>query len=140
MRILQYLLSQRNNQADWSLLIIRVTLGALMAHHGLGKLLNFEQYSTQFPDPIGLGPFLSLTLVVIAEFFGGIAVILGLFTRFFLFLMIITMAVALFIVHANDPFNTKELATVFLLIASGLFISGAGKYAIDSQILKVIKK
>ena len=42
------------------------------------------------------------------------------------------MAVAAFMVHANDPLAKKELALLYLLIYVTLLVAGAGKYAVDS--------
>jgi putative oxidoreductase len=41
------------------------------------------------------------------------------------------MAVAVFFAHAGDPFARKELALLYLLIFSVIFILGAGKYSLD---------
>ena len=43
----------------------------------------------------------------------------------------ITMLVAAFYAHANDPFGTKEKPLLFALVYFGLFVFGSGKYSVD---------
>jgi putative oxidoreductase len=114
------------------LLILRVGVGAIMATaHGWGKLTSYSERMSSFADPFGLGPAVTLTLVVFAEFFCSILVILGAFTRLAVIPLIITMATAAFIIHADDPFGRKELAFMFLTGFLALLFAGAGKYSID---------
>jgi putative oxidoreductase len=83
---------------------------------------------------------ISLTLSVFAEVICAILLGLGLATRLAAIPLIINMAVAFFIFHAQDPFQTKELALVYLLIFTTLLITGSGKYALDHYFLKGKKK
>src|SRR5688500_17858051 len=75
------------------LLILRLGIGGFMASHGWGK---FQMMLTgdfdNFADPIGLGKGLSLVLVVMAEFFGALLVMLGLATRFAAATVVFAMA------------------------------------------------
>ena len=50
--------------------------------------------------------------------------------------LIITMAVAAFIVHAEDPFSRKEHALLFLVPYLTLMLTGAGRFSLDSRVLK----
>ncbi|MEO1254075.1 MAG: DoxX family protein [Bacteroidota bacterium] len=136
LRATRLLLSARAQESNIATLVLRVSIGSLMAFHGFEKVSNFSTYSTQFPDPIGLGSGVALGLVVTAEFFGGIALCLGFLTRVFSLMIFITMAVAVFIIHVQDAFAMKELAVLFLLTSSSIMISGAGKYSLDFLILK----
>ena len=54
--------------------------------------------------------------------------------------MIFSMGVALFVVHANDPFAVKELALIYLSVFVLMFISGPGNYALDHLISERIRK
>jgi putative oxidoreductase len=85
----------------------------------------------KFGDPIGLGPGISLGLAVLAEFACAILVGIGLFTRWATIPLIITMSVAAFVVHAQDPFGYQEKALLYLLIYISILIFGPGKYSID---------
>ena len=115
-----------------ALLLLRVSTGAFMLTHGLPKLTNMLAGTSKFGDPLGLGNELSLGLTVFAEFVCSIFLMLGLATRLALIPLIITMAVAGFVVHANDAFKIKELAFIYLIIYLTLFITGAGKYSLES--------
>ncbi len=117
---------------SFGLLVLRVGIGAIMATaHGWGKLTGYTERMSSFADPFGLGPAVSLTLVVFAEFFCSILIVLGAFTRLAVIPLIVTMATAAFIIHADDPFGRKELAFMFLTAFSALLFTGAGKYSVD---------
>lgn len=108
-----------------------------MITHGWSKLMNFKERLSTFSDPIGLGSEVSLTLIVFAEFFCSLFLILGLYTRLALIPLIIAMIVVAFIVHGDDPFGTKEKALLFLVAYLSLFFTGPGKYSLDSRLKKI---
>ena len=117
------------------LLILRVGFaGTLALFHGLPKLLDFTNKMHTFPDPIGLGSTVSLTLAVTAEFFCAILVVVGIFTRFTVVPLVILMAVAFFIIHGADPFMKKELAFMYLLAFTSILAAGPGKFSADGLI------
>lgn len=121
---------------DISLAILRIGAALLMLTHGWPKIANFSTYLTKFSDPIGLGPAISLQLAIVAEFFCAILLAFGFLTRLSLIPLMITMSVAAFIAHADDPFGSKEKPLLFLLIFIFLFFAGPGKYSVDGQIKK----
>lgn len=132
-------LSSEENQrlADFGLLILRLAAGLTMAsQHGIGKLQNLINGNIQFADPIGIGVTTSLFLAGMAEFFCAIAVSLGILTRLMSLPVAFTMFVAAFIVHANDLFERKELAILYLVIFLTLMLTGAGRYSLDAKILR----
>lgn len=120
--------------AHLSLLLLRLFSGGLMLTHGIPKLERMLDGNFKFGDPIGIGSELSLVLAVMAEVGGSVLVIVGLFTRFGAFLLTVTMFVAAFIQHSNDPIGKKELALLYLAIFLVIWIMGAGKYSIDRKI------
>jgi putative oxidoreductase len=123
--------------ANLCLLIVRVAVSAIMLVHGLPKLNRFfSGEEIKFSDPFGFGPAVSLGLAVFAEVVCAIFIILGLGTRLAAIPLIITMAVAAFYAHANDPFPTKEKAILFLLIFVTLLVFGSGRYSIDRLVTK----
>ena len=73
-----------------------------------------------------------------AEFFGGLLLILGLFTRPTSVVLAITMLVAIVKVHlVNGLFmanNGYEFALALLAISVALAIHGGGKYSLDQMI------
>ena len=52
------------------LLAVRIIFGILLMNHGIQKWSNFQELSTAFPDPIGLGSSISLGLAIFGEFNG----------------------------------------------------------------------
>lgn len=113
------------------LAVLRIGAGALMLTHGWGKLSTFNKLVESGMDPIGLGPNITVALLVFAEFFCAIAVIAGLWTRLASIPLMIAMAVAFFVYHANDPFKDKEIALFYLIVFAAVLLLGAGKYSID---------
>lgn len=106
------------------LFVLRVGIGCLMQVHGLQKLMGFCAMSGGFPDPIGLGSQLSLSMAIGAEVGCSVLLILGLGTRLAVVPLAFTMLVALFLVHADDPWKVKELAGVYLLVYTSLLLTG----------------
>lgn len=123
--------------ANLSLLVVRLTIGAIMMVHGLPKLNKLTAGGEiKFDDPFGFGPMISLSLAVFAEVICTIFIILGLGTRLASIPLIVTMATAIFYAHAGDPFATKEKAILFLLIFVVLLVFGSGRYSIDRLMTK----
>ncbi|MGK7390483.1 MAG: DoxX family protein [Candidatus Cyclobacteriaceae bacterium M2_1C_046] len=120
--------------ASLGLLILRIAFGALLLTHGFPKLMKLLEGNMQFGDPLGLGSGVSLVLAVFAEFLCSILVIFGVFTRLATIPIIITMSTAAFIVHADDPFSTKEKALLFLFGFLCLLFTGSGKYSVDNKL------
>lgn len=115
------------------LLILRLGFGLSLAiFHGLPKLLDFANKMNTFPDPLGIGSTLSLSLMIFAEFFCAILVALGIFTRYAAAPVIIGMAVAFFVIHGSDPFAKKELAYAYFVAFLSIFAAGPGRYSGDS--------
>lgn len=127
------------NQASihFMLLILRIGIASFMIVHGYQKFgMLTAGGEIQFGDPIGVGDAASLYLAVFAEFFCSIFLLLGFATRLATIPLIITMVVAVFIVHAPDGFDKKELGLHYLLGYVFLLVSGAGKYSVDHLISK----
>lgn len=123
--------STRPISNDTGFLILRLLSGGAMLTHGFPLFQKMLQGSFEFGDPIGLGSELSLILAVLAQFVCSILIILGVFSRFALVPLLLTMGVAFFIIHKEDGFGDKELALCYLGMYSTLFFTGPGKYSID---------
>ncbi len=130
------LFSNRPIATDIALLLLRVGSGLMLLTHGWSKITNFSERLNNFADPIGLGPALSLQLVIFAEFFCAIFLALGLMSRVVLIPLLINMAVITFIVHGDDPFSKQELPLFFFISFLVLFLTGPGKFSIDNLIVK----
>jgi putative oxidoreductase len=119
---------------DLGLLFLRIGFGGMMlGAHGLPKLMNFNEASSTFPDPIGLGSSISLGLAIFAEFLASLAIILGVKTRLAAIPFGVTMAIAAFVVHAADPFAKMEKALLYLIAAIVIFLTGPGRYSVDGS-------
>lgn len=116
------------------LLCLRVLFGGLMMWHGILKIENFVSLVENFPNPIGLGSRMSLYLAIFAEVICSAAVIVGAFYRLALIPLVITMCVAMVVVHNGQSFAAKELALIFLVMYILLFLMGAGRYSLDNMI------
>ncbi len=118
---------------DLALLLLRLCSGGFMFTHGWSKITNYAIYATQFGDPIGLGPQMSLNLAIFAEAGCAALLVLGLFSRLALIPLMVTMSVAAFIAHGADPFSKKDLALMYLIMYSALFLMGPGKYSMQQM-------
>ena len=127
--------------AGYDTLPVRVGAGVIFAAHGAQKLFGwFGGYGLEgtggWMASIGLQPgVLMATLAGSAEFFGGLALILGLLVRPAALVLALTMAVAIVTVHlANGLFmanNGYEFGLALLVISLTLAIRGAGNVSLD---------
>ena len=134
---MNYFTSTKSNPLiiDIVLLVTRIFVGFAMLSHGYPKLQDLlSGEEIQFFSFLGLSDKTSLILAVFAEFVCSIFIILGLFTRFAVFFLIITMAVAWLIVHSGDPFQKREASLLYLSVYLMLFALGPGKYSVDAMI------
>ena len=128
--------------SDWAPLILRLMLGAAFIVHGYPKLFNREgrQGFAGWLDSIGIKPGKFWALVVgVVEFYGGIALILGVYTQLVAILIVINMVVAMWKVKwGKVGFTTQggwELDLAYLVIAVSLFLTGAGVWSLDKYFL-----
>lgn len=120
-----------------ALLAARTGVGALMLTHGIPKLVMlFSGAPVQFPPVFGMSAEFSLALTVFAEVFCSILIIAGFATRLASIPLIMTMLVAVFIIHAADPVAIKEPALQYLLVYIVLLVAGSGKYSVDFLLKK----
>jgi putative oxidoreductase len=116
-------------------LILRCTFGFLLLfNHGIPKLMKFAQMQSSFFDPFGIGSRWALILVIFAEVFCTILVVLGLFTRFAVIPLIIMFCVIIFMAHKGDPLSKLEPAFLFLAAFLTIFFVGPGRLSVDGII------
>jgi putative oxidoreductase len=129
------LLSTSYSNAAFNLatLLLRLGMGGLMIPHGYDKLVHFNQYREKFINFLGIGTTLSLVLVIFAEFFCAMFLVMGLFTRIVLIPMIIGISVALFKAHNGEIFGKGEHAGLFLFGFLALLLLGPGKISVDGM-------
>jgi putative oxidoreductase len=119
-------------QMDIAILVLRVFIAVFMLTHGYGKMINFfSGEEVNFPDPLNVGPKVSLGLTAFAEFFCSIFVLLGFAMRLFLVPLIFAMGVVIFEVKWGDGFKGMELASLYLLTYVALFITGPGRLSVN---------
>jgi putative oxidoreductase len=128
-------MSNLNTLSAWSprlLSVLRIITGFLFFVHGSQKLFGFPPTFT--PRWGGLPPLI-LTAGVL-EFFGGLLLLIGLFTRPVAFLMSGLMSVAYFMSHAPQGFwpilNKGELAALYSFLFLYFAAAGGGPWSADS--------
>ncbi len=138
------------SNAGWGSLILRVPTGITLAAHGAQKLFAwFGGYGLegtgQWMASIGLEPgYLMALLAGSAEFFGGLALLLGLLTRPAAVVTAFTMVIATFSVHIQNGLfmanNGYEYALALLAITAALAVQGGGKLALDNLLVSKLSK
>src|SRR5690606_6265806 len=125
-----------NTQAvDFALLVLRIAMGAMMLTHGLPKMEKLlAGGEIQFASVMGMSAATSLSLAVFAEVACAVLLVLGLFTRLAAIPLVITMFVAVFIIHSDDPFARKEMGLLYLSGYLTLLFTGPGRYSLDELI------
>ena len=124
--------SETTAATDTALLIARIGIAALMLTHGIPKMMTLLSGApVQFPPVLGMSAELSLALTVFAEVFCSVLLLAGFATRLAVIPLVITMLVAVFLIHAADPLSVKEPALYYLLVYIVLMLAGSGKYSID---------
>ena len=134
----------RRRLGDGAYTILRITVGAILLAHGLAKLQDVPAWVEQVRD---LGIPLPATMALIAlaaELGGGVALILGLFTRLAAALVFCDMLVAIVTVHAGHGLFAKDGGYEYpltLLMASVLFVAeGSRRYGIDASFWRAIHR
>ncbi|WP_395505659.1 DoxX family protein [Ectopseudomonas hydrolytica] len=133
-------------QAGFGITILRIVAGITFAAHGAQKLFGwFGGYGldgvAQWMESIGLTPGYLMALGAgSAEFFGGVALIIGLLVRPAAVVLAVTMLVAIFTVHFANGFfmsnNGYEFALALLAISVALVFEGAGELSVDGKIAR----
>lgn len=139
--LVQRLLSSR---AGWAPLALRLPVGVIFAAHGAQKLFGaFGGHGLsgtgQWMESIGLQPGVLMALLAGgAEFFGGLALLLGLLVRPAAAALTVAMLVAIFAVHIDKGLfmanNGYEFALALLAVSVSLLVSGAGRASLDARL------
>jgi putative oxidoreductase len=119
-----------------AMLILRLGVGIMMMMHGYDKLVHFSSLQHKFMNFMGMGSTVSLTMVVFAEFFCSMFLILGLFTRLASIPLIIATCVMVFKAHNGEVFGDGETAALYLTAYLVLLFVGPGRVSVDSMIGK----
>jgi putative oxidoreductase len=138
-----------STNVDWVVAIVRVVLGLIFFAHGAQKLLGwyggpgFTSSMFTFTEHLHLPSTLAF-LVIAGEFFGGVALIVGLFSRLAAFGIALTMVGAVATVHFRHGlflnwFGDKEghgyeYHLLAIALALVVIVKGAGAFSVDRLI------
>jgi putative oxidoreductase len=121
-----------NRLQPFALLVMRLVLGAIMIAHGYHKVWGGFHHHMDFVGSLGIPKWMAY-LSAGTEFFGGIAIALGLFTRFFAAAFIVEMAVAIWKVHFKNGLMGNggyEFPLALATLAFGLLCFGGGPWGL----------
>jgi putative oxidoreductase len=134
-----------SSQGGFGSLLLRVPVGVVLAAHGAQKLFGWLggyglEGTGQWMASVGFEPgYLMALMAGSAEFFGGIALILGLLTRPAAAVAAFTMLLAMTVHIGNGLFvsnNGYEFALTLLAATLALVFHGGGKWAVDNLLVK----
>ena len=124
---------------SFGLLILRISIGTMLIHHGYEKTADIQNFADAFVRPIGLPfPILSSYIAAYSEIYGSWLVIAGLFTRFAALSIVGTIGVAIYHAIVTAGFNIYLLELLILYMGGSLCILllGSGDFAIDRFLRK----
>ena len=114
-----------------ALFVVRLVLGVIMFVHGYHKVFGGLHHFVQLVTGLGL-PAWSAYLAAFTEFFGGLLILLGLFTRFAAFAICVELSVAIAKVHLHNGLTGNggfEFPLAVAALAFALIFFGAGPIA-----------
>ncbi|NIN71057.1 MAG: DoxX family membrane protein [Gemmatimonadetes bacterium] len=123
---------------EWGTIPLRLALGLIFMSHGWAKLTGpvgtpegFNIESWGWPYPVFWA-----WVVALIETFGGLLVIVGLFTRLAAFFIACVMIVAILKLKLNQGLiGGSEFEVALLMIALALLVTGAGRLSVDRDVL-----
>lgn len=133
-----------STRAGYGLTVVRILVGIIFVAHGGQKLFGlFGGYglagTAQYMESLGLTPgYVMASLAGGAEFFGGVALIIGLLARPAAVALIFMTLVAIFSVHIHNGLfmanNGFEFALALLGALIAILIEGPGRLSLDRAI------
>ena len=121
---------------DWGIFLLRLVVGVTFVMHGWQKLSMGFQNVAGFLGSLGIPlPTLAAVVLTFVELLGGIALIIGLLTRYVAVLLASDMAVALILVHVKGGFFAPkgiEFPLLLLVANINLILAGAGALSVSS--------
>ena len=124
---------------SFGLLILRLSIGTMLIHHGYEKTADIENFADAFVRPLGLPfPIFLSYIAAYSEIYGSWLLIVGLFTRFAALSIVGTIGVAIYHAIVTAGFNIYLLELLILYMGGSLCILllGSGDFAIDRFLRK----
>jgi putative oxidoreductase len=144
-----------NTESNWGALVARLTLGIVLFPHGAQKMwglfggYGFAGTMDFFTNQIHL-PWIVAFAVIMIEFFGSIFLILGFASRLWSLAIAGLFIGIIFTTHLEHGFFMNwfgnqagegyEYALLIIGIAVAVLVNGSGKYALDTQLAKLLNK
>lgn len=138
-----------NTNDNWSAFIVRITLGSILFPHGAQKLIGwfggygFTGTMNFFTETMGL-PWIIGFLVIVLEFFGAIAIVIGFAGRIWSSGILLLMLGIIASSHLSNGFFMNwfgnqagegfEYHLLIIGMAVSLIVSGSGAYSVDKII------
>ena len=119
---------------SFGLLILRISIGTMLIHHGYEKTADINNFADAFVRPIGIPfPILASYIAAYSEIYGSWLVIAGLFTRVAALSIVGTIGVAIYHAIVTAGFNIYLLELLILYMGGSLCILllGSGDFALD---------
>jgi len=115
---------------SWGTTLLRVVVGGVFVAHGVQKLFMGFQNVAGFLNQLGIPyPTVCAILLTVAEFFGGMAMVFGVLTRYVAVILAFDMAVAIITFHIHNGFfmpDGMEYPIVLLAANLSFVLSGGG--------------
>ena len=124
---------------SFGLLILRLSIGTMLIHHGYEKTADINNFADAFVRPIGIPfPILASYIAAYSEIYGSWLVIVGLFTRFAALSIVGTIGVAIYHAIVTAGFNIYLLELLILYMGGALCILliGSGDFSVDKLLNK----
>lgn len=122
-----------NRSASWGITLLRIAIAVVFLVHGGQKLFVFgipgvTGFFTQIGVPL---PSLFAPVISVVEFFGGLALLLGIGTRYAALCLALDMLGAIIFVHGKNGFFVPSgVEFVFVLLAANIALGLAGPGAL----------
>ncbi len=127
---------------SWTWPLLRILGASMFVTHGYGKM--FGERAQPFLSSVRDGAYFfgidigvnTMWIAGVIEFYGGLLLVVGLFTRWVALLAAVLMVMAYMTAHMAwfPTLNRGELATMYLLVYLIIFAFGPGKFSLDHKL------
>ena len=119
--------------APWGLVVLRIVLGAILINHGYVKLFGESAGLLAFFESTVLPmPGFMLLLAGAIEFFGGILLVLGLWSRLVGLIVALEFLVVVLFIKLSQGFTALEFELLILAVAFAISSLGSGAFSLEA--------